>query len=184
MDGFTIVDAAVAGIVVLSAILAYSRGLVREVTAILGWVAAGVVAFLLTPAVEPLMAEAPVIGPFLDGSCEIRVVAAFAVVFVVGLLVLAVFTPLLSGAVQASPLGGIDRALGFLFGVARGILLVAVALAVYDFFAASGAVEAVDRSRTIVAFAALQERIVEGIPDEQPDWIERDLMGLVAVCEA
>ena len=34
--------------------------------------------------------------------------------------------------VQRSALGGLDQALGFLFGVARGILLVAVAFIVYD----------------------------------------------------
>jgi membrane protein required for colicin V production len=184
MDGFTIVDAAVAGIVLLSAILAYSRGLVREVMAILGWVVAGVAAFLLVPAVEPLMGEVPVIGPTLEAACEIRIVAAFAIVFVLGLVVLAVFTPLLSGAVQASPLGGIDRALGFLFGVARGIVLVAVALVLYDFFADTGAIEAVDRSRTIVAFATLQDQIAARIPETAPAWIERDVMGLMAQCEA
>ena len=183
MDGFTIVDAVVAGIVVLSAVLAYSRGLVREVMAILGWVAAGVAAFFLVPAVEPLMGEIPVVGPTLEASCEIRIVAAFAVLFVAGLVVLSVFTPLLSGAIHASPLSGIDRALGFLFGVARGILLVAVALVVYDFFAASGAIEAVESSRTVVAFAALQDQIAGRIPSERPEWIERDLMGLVAACE-
>ena len=184
MDGFTIVDAVVAGVVVLSGVLAYSRGLVREIMAILGWVAAGVVAFLLAPAVEPLVAEIPVIGPTLEGSCELRIVAAFAIVFVGGLLLLSVFTPLLSGAVHASPLSGIDRALGFLFGVARGVVLVAVALVVYDFFAAGGAIEAVDRSRTVVAFSSLQGEIAGRIPDERPAWIEGRFAGLVAACEA
>ena len=42
MEGFTLVDGAVALIIIISALLAYSRGLVRESLAILGWVAAAV----------------------------------------------------------------------------------------------------------------------------------------------
>ena len=40
MDGFTIIDGVVAGVIILSALLAYSRGFVREGMAILGWVLA------------------------------------------------------------------------------------------------------------------------------------------------
>jgi len=38
MDGFTIIDGVVALIIVLSALLAYSRGFVREGLAIAGWI--------------------------------------------------------------------------------------------------------------------------------------------------
>ena len=44
MDGFTLVDAGVAIIVLLSGVLAYSRGLVRETMAIAGWIGATIVA--------------------------------------------------------------------------------------------------------------------------------------------
>lgn len=40
MDGFTIVDWIVAGLIVLSALLAYSRGLMREIMSIAGWIVA------------------------------------------------------------------------------------------------------------------------------------------------
>ena len=49
MDGFTAVDGVVLAVILISAILAYSRGFVREVLAILGWAAAAVAAFFLTP---------------------------------------------------------------------------------------------------------------------------------------
>lgn len=184
MDGFTIIDAIVAGVVVLSAILAYSRGLVREVMAIAGWVAAGLAAFLLAPAVEPLVGELPVVGETLSGSCELRVIVAFAIVFALGLVVMAAFTPLLSGAVRRTALGGVDRALGFLFGVARGILLVAVALVVYDRAAAGEAVGAVDRSRSAAAFASLSADIEARMPDAAPSWIVSRYEGLVGACGA
>ena len=50
MDGFTIIDGVVALVIVLSALLAYSRGFVRESLAIAGWIAAGIVAFIFAPA--------------------------------------------------------------------------------------------------------------------------------------
>ena len=53
MEGFNVVDAVVAVIIVLSSLLAYSRGLVREAMAIAGWVAAAVVAFVFAPNVMP-----------------------------------------------------------------------------------------------------------------------------------
>lgn len=49
MEGFTIIDGVVALIVVLSGLLAYSRGFMREVLAIAGWVAAAVLAFIFAP---------------------------------------------------------------------------------------------------------------------------------------
>ncbi len=119
MEGFTIVDGIVAAVIVVSAILAYSRGLIREIMAILGWIAAAVLAFVFAPTVEPLVREIPVVGDFLQDSCELSVIASFALVFAVALLVVSIFTPLFSSAVQGSALGGIDQALGFLFG-ARG----------------------------------------------------------------
>ena len=44
MEGFNVVDGVVLAIVILSSLLAYARGLVREVMAILGWIAAALVA--------------------------------------------------------------------------------------------------------------------------------------------
>ena len=65
MEGFTIIDGAVALVIVVSALLAYARGFVREVMAIIGWVAAGVLAYMFAPQAEPLMAEIPVVGDFI-----------------------------------------------------------------------------------------------------------------------
>jgi len=121
MEGFTIIDGVVALVIVLSALLAYGRGLVREAMAIVGWIAAAVLAFLFAPQVEPLVRELPVVGAFLADSCELSLVGAFAVVFAVALIVVSLFTPLFSSLVQRSVLGGLDQGLGFIFGVARGM---------------------------------------------------------------
>ena len=80
MDGFTIIDGIVAAVIILSAILAYARGFVRESLAILGWIGAAVLAFLFAATVRPMIAQVPVLEKFLGESCELATIAAFAVV--------------------------------------------------------------------------------------------------------
>jgi membrane protein required for colicin V production len=182
MDGFTLIDGIVAAVIVVSAILAYSRGLVREVMAIAGWVVAAILAFLFAPVVEPWMREVPVVGEVLGDSCELSVIAAFATVFAASLVVAALFTPLFSSFVRRSALGGVDMGLGFLFGAARGVLLVAVALIAYDRAVASGSVPMIDDSRSAAIFGSLVQGIETSIPADAPNWIVQRYEELVAVC--
>jgi membrane protein required for colicin V production len=184
MEGFTLVDGIVAVVIVISAILAYSRGFVREILAIGGWVAAAVVAFLFAPTAEPLMREIPVVGEFLGDSCELSMIAAFATVFAVALIVVSIFTPLFSGAVQRSALSGIDQGLGFLFGVVRGALLVVVALVVYDRLLVTDPIPVIDDSRTASIFAQVSDAVNEQIPDEAPSWLVQRYEDLVGACDA
>lgn len=185
MEGFTIVDGVVAGVVVISAILAYSRGLVREVLAIVGWAVAAAVAFVFAADAEPLIKEIPIVRDLIDGSCELSILTSFAVVFGVALIIVAIFTPIFAGAVQRSAIGGIDQGLGFLFGVARGLLLVAVAFILYDRIVRedeSMAIVTESKSRAIMA--STQEKLEEMIPTEAPQWIVDKYSELTGACAA
>ena len=182
MEGFTLVDGIVLVIIVLSAILAWSRGLVREALSIGGWIAAAIVAFLFAPTIEPLMQEIPYVSDFLSGSCELSMIVAFAVVFAIALIILSIFIPLFSGAVQNSAVGGLDRGLGFLFGVARGVLLVVIAMLVYDRVVTSDPIAIVDNSRTAQIFAGSQDRVNDAIPEDAPQWIVARYEELIGVC--
>ena len=182
MEGFTLIDAVAAGVIVLSSILAYSRGLVREAMAIAGWVGAAILAFIFAPQVQPLVKELPVVGKFLTDSCELSIIAAFAAVFAVGLIIAALFTPLFSSVVQRSALGGIDQGLGFLFGVLRGIVLVVVAFIVYDRAVGINSLPMVDNSRTAKVIASFQAKIDGNIPTDAPGWIKARYEQLVSVC--
>lgn len=184
MEGFTAIDAVVAVVIVLSALLAYSRGLVRETMAIAGWVAAAFLAFIFAAQVQPLVKELPVIGEFLSDSCELSIIAAFAGVFALALIVVSFFTPLFSSIVQRSALGGLDQGLGFLFGVARGILLVAIAFFVYETVITAQDVPMVDDSRAAAVFSRFTDEIEARNPDQALGWVTRQYEELVGVCAA
>ncbi len=184
MEGFTVIDAVVGVVIVLSAILAYSRGFVREAMAIVGWIVAAIVAFMFAGAVEPLIKEVPVIGGFLKDSCELSVIAAYAAVFAVALIIVSLFTPLFASIVQRSALGGIDQGLGFLFGVLRGVLLVVVALVVYDRIIVNQAVPMVDNSRTAKIFSQMKDTINANVPSDAPGWVVTRYEELVSSCSA
>lgn len=181
MDGFTIIDGIVAVVIILSAVLAYSRGFVREVLSIGGWILAAVVAYVFAPTVEPLMKEVPILNDFLGQSCELAMIAAFAAVFAAALIIFSIFTPLFAGAVQRSALGGVDQGLGFLFGVARGAVLVAIAYLVYE-RVVSDPIAMVDDSRTAVVFAQVSEAIDEQIPTDAPGWAAQQYDKLIGQC--
>jgi len=182
MDTFTLVDAAVALVIIVSAILAYSRGLVRELLAIAGWIIAAIVAFVLAPTVEPLVREIPYLGDILGDSCELTIIAAFAAVFAVMLVVVALFTPLFSSLIRNSALGGIDQGLGFFFGVLRGILLVAVALMVFQSAVPPGTVPMVDNSRSAALFLRVETAITANMPADAPSWVVARYEELTASC--
>ncbi|NKB28763.1 MAG: CvpA family protein [Rhodobacteraceae bacterium] len=182
MDGFTLFDAIVAVLVIISAILAYSRGFVREVMSIAGWIVAAIVGFIFAPRAEPLMRELPVVGRYLADSCELSIIAAFVAVFAVALVVMSIFTPLFSSLIQRSAIGGLDRGLGFLFGAARGVLLVVVALIVYDRVVVGESLAMIDDSRTAQIFANTQDQIDEQLPDDAPGWLVGRYEQLVGVC--
>ena len=183
MEGFTIIDGVVALIIVVSALLAYSRGFVREVMAILGWVAAAFVAFIFAPQVEPLVKEVPLIGEFIADSCELSIIAALVSVFGVALIIVSFFTPLFSSLVQRSALGGIDQGAGFLFGVARGILLAAIAFFIYEAVITTQSFTIVDESRSAQVFSRLSDAIQEQDPEQALGWITQQYEQLVGACQ-
>lgn len=182
MDGFTLVDGAVFAVIILSAVLAYARGLVREMLSIAGWVIAAVAAFAFAPAVEPLMREIPVVRDVLGTNCELGLLAGFAAVFAVALILVSFFTPLLAGAVQNSALGPIDQGLGLLFGVARGVLLVIIALIVYNqVLGGAGGIPMVDDSRSRAILATTEQRLTEDAPAAL-SWVVSRYEVLTASC--
>lgn len=179
---FTIIDGVVAIVIILSALLAYGRGLVREVMAIVGWIAAAVMGFMFAPHVEPLVREIPVVGDIIADSCELSVIGAFAIVFSIALIVMSLFTPLFSSLIRRSALGGLDQGLGFFFGVVRGLLLVTIAFFVYDTVITGQELTIVDESRSAAVFGRFTGDIQEQEPEQALGWITQQYENLVGSC--
>jgi len=185
MEGFTLVDGGALFILAISALLAYSRGFFREIMSIIGWVVAAVAAFVFAPNVEPFVREIPYVSQITSSNCEISMIGAFGLVFVAALIVVSIFTPLISGAIQNSALGPLDQGLGFLFGLARGALLVIVALIVYDRINAGGeGVSMVEDSRTVQILAQSQDQLAAALPEDGPAWIAARYAQLTGPCSA
>ncbi len=110
-------DVAVLVILILSALLAFARGFVREVLSVVAWIGAAAAAWYAYPHLQPLV-QAYV------NSETVSVAIAAGGTFFVALVVLSLLAGRISRAVKGSALSTVDRSLGFLFGLARGGVLV------------------------------------------------------------
>ena len=115
----TWVDLVILAVLLISGLLAFLRGFVREVLGIGAWIGAALAGAWGLPFLrEPLHRW---VGPaWVD-------LVGFVIVFLVALIVLMIIARVVGGVVRGSPLGGVDRTLGLLFGLARGAALVIVA---------------------------------------------------------
>jgi membrane protein required for colicin V production len=119
----SLLDIAIVAILVLSLLLGVWRGFVREIFSLAGWV----LAFLAANAVAAPIGDAL---PTSIARPEVRVLIAFIVVFVFTLSATALAAMLVSKLFKAAGLGGVDRTLGGLFGLARGVvILLAITIA-------------------------------------------------------
>ncbi len=184
MQDYTIIDGVVLAILLISGFLAYARGLVRETLSIVGWGGAAVIAFYFAPQGKDLVFEIPFISGLVGNSCEIALIISFTLIFIVALVVISLFTPLLAGMVSKSALGIIDRALGFIFGLARGVLLVIVALFAYDQFIATGdGIKIIEDSQTRALLADSQARLATEVETSSiPGWFIARFDTLTSVC--
>jgi membrane protein required for colicin V production len=106
-------------VVVCSGLFAFVRGFVRETLSILAWVGAGLVAYYGYEKFKPA------VGRLVPNPLAAQLTTA-GVLFVVSLLVFSVLVGIVSDRVRTSRLGSVDRSLGLIFGLARGVLVVCV----------------------------------------------------------
>lgn len=116
----TLFDLIVGGIVLLSTLLALSRGAVREALGLATWIGAIVAAVYAFEPVRPMLLEA-------IGNELLTDAATLAVVFFVPFFALRLVSGMIARAVSASALGPVDKFLGLGFGFARGALIVCAA---------------------------------------------------------
>ena len=116
----TILDLVLLAVMLISGLLAMIRGFMREILSIASW---GIAALATLYSFQKLL-------PFAKNYINNDTIAAAAViggVFIGTLIVISLITTRISDMVLDSRIGALDRTLGFLFGLARGLLIVVVA---------------------------------------------------------
>jgi len=162
---FVWLDAAIVGIVVVSALLGLLRGLARELLSLVVWLCALVIGLTFYKEVASLL-EAEIENP------TVRLGAAFAILVLAVLLVGGIFRYVLSIFVRMSGLTGTDRVLGSLFGLARGAVLIAM----FGFLGALTPLPGEDwwrGSLLIGRFQVFAERMLERMPPQMTDALKR-----------
>jgi membrane protein required for colicin V production len=114
-------DYVILGIIALSSLLSLKRGFTLEAVSLATWVAAFVLASLFSVPLAVVLADQ-------IETPSLRQPAAFLLLFIGTLIVGALLKRLFKELVRSSGLSAADRVLGVGFGVARGLILVVVAL--------------------------------------------------------
>lgn len=121
----TILDGIVLAVALFSAVLAMVRGFSREVLSVASWAGAAYAAYKLYPFVMPYASK------YTDTK-TVAMAGSAGVVFIVALIVLSYITMKIADFIIDSRIGALDRTLGFIFGAARGILIVVVAMMFFN----------------------------------------------------
>ena len=116
----TLLDIILLLVMLVSGLLAMIRGFMREILSIGAWGVAALVTLYSYPRVLPLAKQ------YFNSDLVAAAVSAGGV-FLTTLLIVSIITARVSDMVLDSRVGALDRTLGFLFGLARGLVIVVVA---------------------------------------------------------
>jgi len=111
-------DVSIITVILIFSVIGTIRGLIREVLSLVSWILAFWVAFTFADPVSQ------VFEPYIDAPV-LRVIASFAALFVITLLLLTLASFLLHKLLSVSGIRGIDRILGGLFGALKGGVIIA-----------------------------------------------------------
>jgi membrane protein required for colicin V production len=121
VDSLNGADWAILIVIGLSTLLSLLRGFIKEALSLVGWVLAFVIALLFADRLAYLLSAS------IEDTTG-RYLVAFAGLFVLTLIAVALLAKLLQSLVEFAGLGGVDRVLGMGFGFARGVFLVLAAI--------------------------------------------------------
>src|SRR5687768_15456064 len=118
---FQLLDLILIGIMLVSGLLALMRGFTREVLSLVAWGAAALATYFAVKQ-QPLIDLAI---PYVDKPVLAQI-AVGAVVFIVVLILFSLIGIRISDRVVDSSAGAFDRTLGFIYGLARGFVLITI----------------------------------------------------------
>lgn len=111
------VDYFVLSLVVLSTLFAFIRGFIGSFLSLGGWILSGYLTYILFPVIKPLIDD-KIANPV------IALLAGHGLLFVALLIVFGVINLLIGSSMRAFIPSVLDRTLGLMFGVIRGIIIV------------------------------------------------------------
>ena len=164
----TLLDGILVGFTLVSAMLAMVRGFSREVLSIASWIAAAVAAYLFYPAILPY------VQPYIDNE-KLAMGAAAAIIFIVALIVVTVITMKIADFIIDSRVGALDRTLGFLYGAARGILVVAVGLLFFNWLVGANPPAWIAESKSKPLLESIGVKLESLLPDDPENSILKRL---------
>ncbi|PRD46011.1 colicin V synthesis protein [Phyllobacterium phragmitis] len=155
----TLLDGVLLGITLVSAVLAMVRGFSREVLSVASWAAAAIAAYLFYTPVVPL------VRPYISND-TIATIAAAGAVFIVTLIIVSVITMKIADFIIDSRVGALDRTLGFVFGAARGVLLVVVAMLFFNWLVAADQPGWIANAKSKPLLDSLGQKLVNLLPED------------------
>jgi membrane protein required for colicin V production len=155
-------DVFLIAVMLISGLLAMVRGFMREVMSIAAWGAAAIAAFYSFPRLLPLATQ-------YFASWNEWVVKGIVLggVFLATLIIVSVVTVRISDKILDSRIGALDRTLGFLFGLARGLIIVVVAFIFFDWLVPQKSQpEAVRSAKSRVVLQSTGDWLKSLLPDD------------------
>ena len=127
----TYLDAALIAVCFISGLLAMYRGFAREMLSIVSWAVAAAAVLYFVVFHKPFAQE---MAQQMGTQVAVAQIVVGAIIFLIVLIVVHLITARLSDTILDSRIGMVDRVLGFLFGVARGFILIVIPYMFYEAF--------------------------------------------------
>lgn len=161
-------DIGVAGVVLISALLATMRGFTREVLSLATWAGSAIIAWYVYD-------NYPNIARSYIAEQTLADIATIIGAFFISLIVLHLLTMKIADIVVDSKIGPLDRALGFAFGGMRGLLLGVIAMIFANWLFGAGLPGWVQNAKTRPLLISLGDDLIQVLPDNLEDQINQIL---------
>jgi membrane protein required for colicin V production len=156
----TLLDILLLAVMLISGLLAMIRGFMREILSIGAWGVAAVVTLYSYARVLPMAKQ-------YFPSDMVATGVSVGGIFLLTLLVVSIITVRISDMILDSRVGALDRTLGFLFGLGRGLLIVVVAYVFFDWLVISRSQpEWVRNAKSVVVLKSTGDWLKAQLPDD------------------
>ncbi len=165
----TLLDVILLAVMLVSALLAMVRGFMREVLSIASWVGAAAATLYAYPRLVPVAKQ------YFNNDL-VATAAVVGGVFLGTLLLVSVLTIRVSDRILDSRIGALDRTLGFLFGLGRGLIIVVVAFAFFAWLVPDRSQpEWVRNAKSRVVLEKTKDGLISMLPEDPESTILKKL---------